>query len=321
MHTEGIPRGPTPPQPPHHPRRTLAAVFALAVAIAGIAVVARAFVGSSRKVAPLASSASSSRHTSPAPVLGGSGLVIAYSATDVRFCGGNSGGVFRQGPPDCAPWIQVVGVDVSRLSTPWTYQGVTWGTAYLAGPFNNGTLRVTAQGPPRPPYRRPQLVHPPCPSPPGGWAIGGPVNPRSGDADEPDPAPLDSYQKRFPSELVSVAWAHPNRRTWVWVIASTDPARTTAALASHYPGELCVIRSKYKLSDIQRVDAKVTALTTNHWADGVMGGGGEGVGADGQALVEVDVIADTPQVRAAIDLASQPAGLVVIVPWLAPASG
>ena len=44
-------------------------------------------------------------------------------------------------------------------------------------------------------------------------------------------------------------------------------------------------------------------------------------GADEQALVEVDVIADTPQVRAAIDLASQPAGLVVIVPWLAPASG
>jgi len=67
------------------------------------------------------------------------------------------------------------------------------------------------------------------------------VNPRSGDADEPDPAPLDSYQKRFPSELVSVAWAHPNRRTWVWVIASTDPARTTAALASQPAGLVVIV--------------------------------------------------------------------------------
>src|SRR5439155_1298420 len=91
-------------------------------------------------------------------------------------------------------------------------------------------------------------------------------------------------------------------RTWLWVIASTDPAHTTAALASHYPRELCVIRSKYQQGDVQRIDSKVVALLANHGQDGVCGGGGRGLSDDWQALVEVSVIADTPPVHPLVAL-------------------
>jgi hypothetical protein len=318
-------RGPTAvPEEPHHPKRMLAAVFAFVVAVAGIAVLVRAFVIHPRNVAPLSTSASSSGPSaspSPAPVLGGSGLVIAYSDDDVRFCNGPIPADLSSRPPTCGPQIRVEGVDLSALSNEFTRRGVTLGTAYLAGPLSDGTLRVIEQGPPRYADSGPgPWIDPPCSPPANGWATAGPVNPVTGSADEPSTAALDGYQKRFPSEVVSVTMFQPNPQTWVVTIASTDPAHTTDALAPDYPDQLCVVRSNYELSDIQNIEAKATALLVQHWAHGVTGVGLT-TRADGQPAVQIDVVSDTPEVRDALALASQPAGLVEIVPWLKPASG
>ncbi len=298
---------------PHRPRKVMVAVFAFVVAIAGIALLVGAFGIPLRHPAPLSSSAlfagSTSTSTSPAPEVGASGLVVAYSPSDVRFCNGVIPADLTAGPPACAPQIRAVSVDLSALSNQVTAQGVTWGTAFLAGTFSDGTLQVNEQGPPRPTGNGPRLVDPPCSPPPTGWA--------TGSVDEPSTTAVEAYESQFPSDVASVAMFHPQSQTWVVTIASTDPARTTAALGAEYPDQLCVVQSRYQVSDVHDAKAAATALLSQDQY-GVTAVGLT-TGTDGQPVVEVEAVSDTPELRDA--LASQPAGLVNIVPWLKPVSG
>src|SRR5262249_8482560 len=132
---------------------------------------------------------------------------------------------------------------------------------------------------------------------------------------------VTSYQRRFPADVTSVAIYNPSPRTWVVTIASTNPKRTVARVSPFYRDRLCVVRSRYELSSVRAANSTVRAL----FSPGSYGrlpylitGSGMTVGADGQPIVDVDVIVATKALRSA--LASQPAGLVMIVPWLRPVS-
>src|SRR5437870_11364499 len=91
--------------------------------------------------------ATTAASASSSPVVGGSGLVVASSARDVRFCGGPTTLALRPGPPRCGNGVRVEGVDLSRLANRVSRHGATWGLAYLAGSFENGALTVVRQGP------------------------------------------------------------------------------------------------------------------------------------------------------------------------------
>src|SRR5947208_1893769 len=110
---------------------------------------------------------------SSSPVVGGSGIVVAYSAQDVQFCDGPMTLALTPGPPRCRDAIRVTGVDLSRLEDRVSRHGSTWGRAYLMGTFGNGVLTVARQGPPKPAVSSgPSLRKPPCPTPHGGWPSG-----------------------------------------------------------------------------------------------------------------------------------------------------
>jgi hypothetical protein len=142
------------------------------------------------------------------------------------------------------------------------------------------------------------------------------VNPTTGYADEPSTRAVDAYQKQFNSEVVSMAMFHPDPRTWVITIASTNPPRTTDALGSTYPDELCVVRSRFLTAELRAALSKATTLLPpdRYGVTGV----GQTVRPDGQPAVDIDVVRDTPELRDALQLSSLPPGLVEIVPWLQP---
>ena len=246
---------------------------------------------------------------SPRQVVGASGMVVASSAAEVRFCSGPF--ALTWGPPHCSPGIKVTGVNLSRLSYRASSDGVTWGSAYLAGTFRDGILRVTEQGRPKPDNTELQLVEPPCPAPAGGWATAA-QNDLSTKA-------VSTYRRQFPADVTSVAIFRPTPTAWVVTVASTNPRRTLARLSSAYPDRLCVVRSRYQLSSVRSASAAAQALLSPirygqppYRITGV----GLTTGTDGQPIVDVSVVADTTALRRA--LASEPAGLVRIVPWLQP---
>jgi hypothetical protein len=246
------------------------------------------------------------------PIVGGSGVVVAYSAQDVRFCNGPMTLALTPGPPRCGDAIRVRGVDLSRLRDRVSRHGRTWGRAYLAGSFSNGTLTVERQGPPRPaPSSGPSLRNPPCAAPPGGWATGPPsVSARRA---------LDSYRARFPADVVAVAIFHPVSGGSAVTIASTNPARTRAILSPPFRRRLCVVRSRYRAAVVRRTKDSLTALLRRSSSPSrryEMTGVGLTVSEQGQPRVLVEALVETSGLRRVV--ASEPAGLVEIVSWLRP---
>lgn len=249
---------------------------------------------------------------SSSPLVGGSGVVVAYSAQDVRFCDGPMTLALTPGPPRCEDAIRVKGVDLARLRDRVSRHGRTWGLAYLAGTFRSGTLTVARQGPPKPaPNSGPSLRNPPCAAPPGGW----PSGPPSASARRA----LDSYRVRFPDDVVAVAIFHPSSGGSVVTIASTDPARTRAILGTPFRGRLCIVRSRYRAAVVRRVKASLTALlrrSSSPRGRYEMTGVGLTVSEQGQPRVLVEALVETSALRRVV--ASKPAGLVEVVPWLRP---
>jgi hypothetical protein len=244
---------------------------------------------------------------SSSPVVGGSGIVVAYSAHDVRFCNGPMTLALTPGPPRCGAAIRVSGVDLSRLEDRVSRHGRTWGRAYLAGTFENGTLTVMRQGPPKPAVSSgPSLRKPPCGAPRGGWATGPPTASES--------RALDAYRARFPADVVSVAIFHPTSGGSVTTIASTNPARTRAILGPPFRRRLCVVRSRYRAAVVRRTKASLTALLRRHRYE--LTGVGLTVSEQGQPQVLVETLVETSGLRRVV--ASKPAGLVEVVPWLRP---
>jgi hypothetical protein len=300
------------------PSRTVAALVGVVVTLAALAVVVRPFdwlAAPSRQSSALSGGPSTPATSSAVQVqhVGATGLIVAYSATDVRFCQSTMALALTPGPPKCGSQIQAIGVDLSQLSDAVTEDAVTWGTAYLAGTFADGTLQVTDQGPPRPSLSEPKLTDPPCPSPPNGWG--------SGSVDGPSMRAVQAYRRKFPSDITSVAVFHPgSAATWVVTISSMEPTRTTTALAQDYPDQLCVVQSLYQLNEVRDAKSAAVALLPGNGDDryGVTGVGLT-VSADGQPVVQVDAMVDTQQLRDA--LSSQLPGLIAVVPWLESASG
>jgi hypothetical protein len=244
---------------------------------------------------------------SASPVVGGSGIVVAYSTQDVRFCNGPATLALRPGPPRCGDAIHVTGVDLSRLEGRVSRHGTTWGRAYLAGTFANGTLTVVRQGPPKPAVSSgPFLRHPPCAAPRSGWA-GGPSSVSANRA-------LDAYRARFPADVVSVAIFHLGSGVRVVTIASTNPARTRAILGPPFRRRLCVVRSRYRATVVRRTKASLTALLRRRRYQ--LTGVGLTVSEQGQPRVLVEALVETSGLRRVV--AAEPAGLVEIVPWLRP---
>jgi hypothetical protein len=259
--------------------------------------------------------AASGNRTTTSPIdrpssrpVGASGMVIARSARQVIFCGGPLPTSLTWGPPECSG-IRVHGVNLSALSYRQRRRGVTWGTAYLAGLLRNGVLHVIEQAPPKTPATGTRLGDPPCPAPPAGWTVSH-LNNLSTDA-------VAAYRRQFPADITSVAVFHPRRMISVITIASTMPFRTNARLSSAYPSQLCVVRSRYEPWQVRAASrAALALLSSGSYAHRPyrVTGVGRTVGADGQPIVEVNVVAITPALRHA--LALQPARLIKIEPWL-----
>jgi hypothetical protein len=246
------------------------------------------------------------------PVVGGSGIVVEYSARDVRFCDGPMTLALRPGPPRCGNAVRVKGVDLSRLRDRVSRRGATWGRAYLAGTFGNGTLTVVRQGPPKPAVSSgPFLRHPPCAAPRGGWPSGPPTASAS--------RALDAYRARFPADVVSVAIFHPASGGSAVTIASTNTARTRAILGSPFRGRLCVVRSRYRAAVVTKTKASLTALLRRSSSPSgryEMTGVGLTVSEQGQPRILVEALVETSGLRRVV--ASKPDGLVEVVSWLRP---
>ena len=249
---------------------------------------------------------------SSSPVVGGSGIVVEYSARDVRFCDGPMTLALRPGPPRCRNAIRVKGVDLSRLRDRVSRRGTTSGLAYLAGTFENGTLTVVLQGAPKPGVSSgPFLRRPPCAAPRGGWATGPSSSSASG--------ALDAYRARFPADVAAVAIFHPASGASVTTVASTNAARTRAMLSPSFRRRLCVVRSRYRAVVVRKTKASLTALLRRSSSPGgryEMTGVGLTVSEQGQPRVLVEALVETSGLRRVV--ASKPAGLVEVVPWLRP---
>ncbi len=247
----------------------------------------------------------------PSPVLGADGDVAVYPSGAVWFCVPIGYDVSGEAPPPCDE-VRVVGVDVARLPRPARYRdGTLESYAYLTGILRDGTLHVTNQGAPVPEPSGLFLQTPPCGAPPDGWAKS-PTN-------EADWRAVGAYRRRFPSDVIDDAQFTPARRTPVITLASINPERTSAHLTKAYPRKLCVVRSLYTRTQVFQARKQLSSLlrsTTPYELPYVYYGWGPTITDDGQPHVEVDVLYDTPALEHAI--APQPAGLVQVVPWLAP---
>ncbi len=245
-------------------------------------------------------------HSQP---VGATGLVVARADAAVEFC---SGGVLAS-PPHCGAGVRVVGVDLAALSDRRVFHGVTWGTAYLAGTLKDGILRVRQQDPPEAVSAGLRLTDPPCPAPVGGWAASQGHNIST--------AAVTVYRRSFPSDLTSVAIFSPKPGTLVVTLGSANPRRTFARLSAAYPDRLCVVRSRYALSVVRAATKFAYALLsprTYGQPPYRVTEVGQTAGANGQPIVEISVIIDTTAIGRAV--ASQPPGLVKVVPWLTPVS-
>jgi len=246
----------------------------------------------------------------PMAVLGANGDVVAYPSGEVWFCvpiGYDD--VSGNAPPPCDE-VRAIGVDVTRLPHPERYEdGTVESYAYLAGTLRGNTLSVTNQGPAIPKRSGPFLETPPCAPPPGGWASSGNEN--------ADFRAVGAYRRQYPFDVTSVAAFSPARRTPVVTLASINPERTRAYLAKAYPRKLCIVRSLYTRTDHYRARRLLSLLLRQASPYGVpyvIYGYGDTVSDAGQPRVDVWVLYDTPELEQAI--ASQPKGLIQIVPWL-----
>lgn len=193
--------------------------------------------------------------------------------------------------PNCRGDLRAEGVQVSALHSH--LKGVRWGMLRLVGVYRNGTFHVTSQGhwrvAPNPysPFNAPI----PCRAPAGDWRLVAPTQAQR--------ATISRYQYAHRGDLVSISFFHD---ATILVVASTHPARARAILGRAWPRQLCVVKARYSRRFVNRVRAKVLGLmqplsraARYGW---VTGAGGYGVNARGQTTISLQVLIETPQLRA-----------------------
>jgi hypothetical protein len=228
--------------------------------------------------------------------------VVAYPDGTVWICPPYlDGGV--AGPPsvpNCRGGLRAEGVKVDGLQSH--LNGARWGLLHLIGVYGGGPFQVISQGtwqvtPNQPsPFDGPV----PCRAPAGGWRAAEPPSQRS---------TITAYQRAHRGDLVSVSFFHE-----VLVVASSHPARTRALLGPDWPKQICVVRATYSRPYVNRVREKVLGLiqpTSRAARYGwVTGAGGYGVNAHGETTISLQVMLETPQLRAF--LGRLPRGIVAL---------
>lgn len=246
------------------------------------------------------------RPQSAGRLVGASGIVVAQHGT-ARFCGGTAVALDSSGSavPPCSGGLLVRGVDLSRLTQSVTRDGATWGFAYLAGTFRNGTLTVVRQGPPRgAPDSAPAWRKPPCPTPAGGWPAVGPDSPNPG--------------VPHLADVLNVTIFRPGTGLAVVTVASSDPRLTRRSVRGS-ASDLCIVRSRYSAKELATARAHLTKLLTrgpvsarNDYITGV----GSTSSAGGQPAVALQALVDTPALDAVVR--SAPHGIIALDLWLRP---
>jgi len=198
--------------------------------------------------------------------------------------------------------VPVRGVDLADLLDRREKQGAVEGWAVLEGSWQGDGLRVLAQRAVRPPAQSyPDWTTPPCPEPPAGWPVG----------DELELPP--AYEElRAVGLVVNGTIFHPLGRGPVLVVAATYPARVAAVLGPQMGQRLCVIRSNYRVDEVDSVRRQV-ADRFHGWK---MYASGDGSAGDGQIVLEIHLVRVLPEMaRWATEV---PDGLLRVIPWLGP---
>lgn len=303
----------------HRRIASVAGVAVLVLAAGGTAVAVR-HQGSGR------ATVFSAATVSPGGLVGGSGTVVAEPGKPVRFCDVNNYRWLTAAPavgrpsadqpiPNCVG-VDVVGVDLSRLTGRTVTGGIVSGTATLQGRYADGVLHVEHQQGYTPARKGADTGggfddHPPCPTPAGGWY-------RNGHTDNPDVRPAQEYGATHPTAIVEFAIARPSRtQSLILLLTEGDPAPVRAALSSSYaPDQICVARSAYTIAQVSAVQHDVDLQVRPPYVGPISS---TGLGLDpatDQVVFQVGAVIETPTVAAAV--ARHPAGLVQVTAWLRP---
>lgn len=243
-------------------------------------------------------------------LLEGRVLVVELPGGEVRICGDQISDLMF-GPPGCPAGPRAVGVRTDALRDHSAGPAERWGYLHLTGAYRNGTFHVISQSP-RGPATRPEgssLDRPPCPAPPGGWKLGAPTQAQR--------RTVERYSRlAHHHDLVDIAFFDHGS---VLTVASSNPARTRAVLGRYWPRRLCVVRARYSRATVIGVGKRLLRLMRSRRSAAygwISGAGGTGVRADGQPTTGVQVLLETPQLRALVR--RLPRGLVVVEAALRP---
>jgi hypothetical protein len=245
-----------------------------------------------------------------APLLGGWVQVVAYSDSDVRICPDYAIAVAPRagGPPSfCSTGLPAAGVQTDALPYHSTNPDESWGFLYLTGTYDSGTFTVSSQSAtnqsgPEPPL----LVTPPCPRPRHGWRLVLPTDKQW--------HALERYQRHHRHDIVGVEMFDGGSNVGaVLTVASTHPRRARKTLRRAWPRQLCVVRSRYSMSQFRHAQKETVNLlmaddeATYGW---VSGAGGSTATNDGQPATSLDLLVETPAVSDVLD--TLPQGIVAV---------
>ncbi|WP_375503091.1 hypothetical protein [uncultured Jatrophihabitans sp.] len=218
--------------------------------------------------------------------------------------------------PSCIG-VDAYGVDVSRLSHRFTQNHITYGQAELIGVFDKGRLRVKAQGP----ASLGQVGGPrvPCSAPAGGWAKAKP-SPPGIVTPWVNLAAMGRYKHAHTASTLRIASLAASKTQAVAVIVTTANVRAVrAALAPSYPRALCVVRSRYTRSEINRTASRLLPLIEEQPVHAPLTqveavGFGYDFAPDGQMCTVLTLPTMTRRVAKIVD--AQPAGIVQVTTFL-----
>ncbi|HJU37332.1 MAG TPA: hypothetical protein VJ716_07950 [Gaiellaceae bacterium] len=247
-------------------------------------------------------------------LLAGQVQVVWYSDDNVRICP-NFATALDFGPvapPPCADGLRVVGVDTSLLTEHAQGKTEHWGYLYLVGSYHDDVFTVQSQrlrGPSTQPMGS-SLDKPPCPAPRGGWVLASRTQLQQ--------RTIEHYSHfAHHHDLVSIAFFDHGS---VLTVASSHPARTRQVLGRYWPRQLCVVKARYSRATLVSVGRRLERLMGSRrspelgW---ITGAGGTGpLNDDAQPTTSVQVLLETPQLRAL--LRRLPRGLVVVDAALRP---
>ncbi|MDX6235421.1 MAG: hypothetical protein QOG10_236 [Kribbellaceae bacterium] len=228
------------------------------------------------------------------------GQVIAPPGKPVLYCAPHAEDLVGHLPgkepaPTCPAGfaVELTGVDLNRLSSPSTMQGIRTGQAHLVGIWTERTIAVRGQSAPRPRTDDDGLPQVPCKEPSGGWqpdtasqsisqAVTTFVNARPDELAEPwigRPAGVPAGASQSPDGK--------SPSVLVIEVAQGDVAGIRTALTKLYAGNLCVVKGRFSQASTRETLNAVAALHDKGFGI-TSSGGGMGNRPVGVELLVVD---------------------------------